>query len=275
MTSQNRCPFGRRTLSSCFSAWFRFDMVKTVNNFSILCKNHQWFPVAKQIKNLQISLVTVRNPQWFLQEYFSIFVPISSISCRNHQWFLQEKRHTFFRISRFLPRITNDFWRQKNKKSSNFADFCQKSPMICPGIFFHFRSDFIDFVQKSPMISATKKRTFFQNFWILGQNHQWFMWAKKNFVNFFRIHRFLAKITIDFRRKKNPENARFSQYRGDLTHPPQMLSTKSIFASFFFKSQKHSKTKKTDLNATNRKNENFSIFVPMWIFTKNYHVTRG
>ena len=32
MTSQNLCPFGHRTFSSCFRAGLRFDMVKAVKN---------------------------------------------------------------------------------------------------------------------------------------------------------------------------------------------------------------------------------------------------
>ena len=64
MTTQNRCPFGRRTLSSCFSAWFRFDMVKTLK---ISLKS------SKYNFSKPISLVCVGNPQWFVQEHFFIF----------------------------------------------------------------------------------------------------------------------------------------------------------------------------------------------------------
>ena len=185
MTSQNRCPFGRRTLSSCFSAWFRFDMVKTVNNFSILCKNHQWFPVAKQIKNLQIRWFLLeipndfsRNISWFSFGFHRFLAEITNlISAR--------KKHTFFRISRFFPKITNDFWRQKkifkfrwflveipNDLSRNIFwfsfgfhrfraeitnDFCNKKTQLF--------SEFLDFWQKSPMIYVGKKNFF----WIFSE----------------------------------------------------------------------------------------------------------
>ncbi len=204
MTSQNRCLFGRRTLSSCFSAWLRFDMVKTVKNFSILCKNHQWLPVSKQIKNLQISLISVRNPQWFVQEYFSIFVPISSISCRNHQWFLQEKRHTFFQNFSIFSKNHQWFLEAKKQKIFKFRWFLSEIPNdLSRNIFpFSFRfhrfraeitndfcnqkthifSEFLDFGPKSPMIYVGKKNVFcefFQNSSISCKNHHWFPQEKK------------------------------------------------------------------------------------------------
>ena len=146
---------------------------------------------------------------------------------------------------------------------SEFVNFSRKSPMI----------SWVKKTQKFQisLVFGRNPQWFLQAyFWIFVRissiscrNHQWFLQEKnthffrisrffakitndlcgKKKTFFFRIPRFLAEITIDFRRKKNPKNSWFSQYRGDPSTPQGFYVQNRFSLLFFLLSQKPSKKK--------------------------------